>query len=136
MPYRSQSGHYAEVSQVTVCSHCGAPITELAIEFTFGTGEVRAGGVTATLRPMHMRILECLVDAYPRALSRPALFAELYQDEDEPPGYNVLNVTVGQMRKAIAAARLPFSIISVTGGDAEGLLLAPEMHGDFIRQVA
>lgn len=123
---------------IHICGGCGAQTGTLDIEFTFATGHVRSGASHCTLTQMQMRILECLIDAYPRALSIDGIFAEVYGDRgDDMPGLRVVNATVNGMRAVLRGAGMPLGILTVSNGhESSGFALVPEIGQPFIQRVA
>ena len=123
---------------INLCPNCGTETGTLDIEFTFATGEVKSGGVACRLSQTEMRILECLIDAFPRALSIDGLFAEVYGDRgDDMPELRVINTTVANMRTKLQGSRVPLGILTVSNGrDASGFALVPEVGQPFIQRVA
>lgn len=131
------------------CEHCGAtataaeisaPMDVLDIEFIFATGSIKSRGRECYLRPLLLSVVECLIDAYPHPVSLFAIYEAVYRDRDpeELPNYSVMGVMVTQLRVALAKARMPLAIFSVSNGhDESGLMIAGSLNREpFIRKVA
>lgn len=122
------------------CPHCGGDVQNLDIEFIFATGELKSGGRSCYLRPMLLQIVECLIDAYPRAVSQVAIFEALYgaREDDTMPNFSIIGTNVTQLRRALEAAGMPVTVLTVTNGRTEtGFAIAAGSNRDgFINKVA
>lgn len=123
---------------MSLCPHCGSPIYEIGVEFIFAENVLRAGGRECKLRPTQMRMLEHLIDAYPRALANEALHAALYEDRDDgnTPTMGNLSSQVMDMRKRFREHGLPIDVVSVGTSGESGLMIVPTAQHDFIQKVA
>lgn len=123
---------------MSLCPHCGSPIYEIGVEFIFAENVLRAGGRECKLRPTQMRMLEHLIDAYPRALANEALHAALYEDRDDgnTPTMSNLSSQVMDMRKRFREHGLPIDVVSVGTSGESGLMIVPTAQHDFIQKVA
>lgn len=113
------------------CPSCGTVVDTLDVEFIFADNIVRVGDVECKLRPLHMKIFEHLVDAFPEPLAIEDVLEDIYSDrepDDVPTRENLLQ-NIYTMRKYFAAARIDLQILYITGGTPTG---EREVRGRFL----
>lgn len=104
----------------TACPCCGQAVdTDLPI---VDGRDVSFGGVTVRITKTHARIIQVLVDCYPRVASYGHILERIYDfGRNEPPGAaDTLKVQMLKMRRHLEACSMPFQIETVWG---EGLQL-------------
>jgi DNA-binding response OmpR family regulator len=113
--------------QNTKCPNCGQECQTLDIEFNYESGVVKLAGRTVYLRPRMIDILECLVDAYPAAVSVQAILeSPAFTTENEAKATpNFIIQEVLRMRSELSKSRLPLRIVRIHDGKAYGYLLSP-----------
>lgn len=112
------------------CPHCGGAVHEIDLEFNAETGVVRCGNRTVKIHPRGIDILECLIDAYPRAISHDLVCRTLGNTRnsvvEDPVTPGIIQSHIAVLRKLFAKSNFPLSIVTVNDGDRRGYMLAPQ----------
>jgi DNA-binding winged helix-turn-helix (wHTH) protein len=124
------------------CPQCGTSVqnaTAHGVTFVAATGVVTFEGRTCVLRPMQLDILEHLLDAFPRGMSVPKLFALIYSDrsDGEEPVSNALGAHISDMRRRFRDAGVKLVITNRKGwGERSEYVLALDASEEPAQQVA
>jgi DNA-binding response OmpR family regulator len=88
------------------------------LQFVWFTGEVSYRGKSCKLPAAHLSLLEALIDAGERGISRIRLEDELWGDRVNHPSNKLLDVMLSQMRSKFRAAGVDVDVMS-NGGQGE-----------------
>jgi hypothetical protein len=87
--------------RLSVCPCCGTPVDPLEILVDRTSGVVAFGGVEVRLAPVHLTILQLLIDHHPATVRTGDLYDHLYQLSHSEPDPKVIDVHLCNMRKAL-----------------------------------
>lgn len=85
------------------------------LSFVWATGRVEFRGKSCKLAAAHLSLLEALIDAGPRGMSRMALEDELWGSRGEAPSPKLLDVMMSQMRSKFRQTGLEIDIVTNGG---------------------
>lgn len=100
------------------CPSCGHTLDKNALPFFIAaTNTVSFRGKSVVLTPLELDVMESLLDAYPRYLSRAQLFDEMYSDRqfNLPQSDNIVTVMICRIRKRFERAGLQLEIVARKG---------------------
>lgn len=83
------------------CPMCGSVIDEIPVSIFPERGMVVAGGAFTEVTGKEMLLIEALVHAFPKGLSREQIMDKLYGGMDEPE-IKIIDVFVFKVRKKIS----------------------------------
>ncbi len=100
----------------TRCPHCGSKTPTLLPTFTVVPSVVHFRGKSCAVTPMHVDILEILLDAFPRAVPLTEL-AQLWDQAPKPPTdiESTLSVQISYLRRRLALGKMGFGILARRG---------------------
>ena len=108
------------------CPHCGKYISDDVIDVSVAECRVTYRGVSARLMPRQTQLVEMLVRAGSKGMSRAAVYDQLYQlyDGNSLPELKILDVMTCNTRKAFRHYGVALDIVANRGwGDANFLSL-------------